>query len=135
MTLILCFICFMLKGRESNIVIFSCVRAAGSKGIGFLSDVRRMNVALTRAKHFLFVIARCSSIVTNPYWRDLVDYANENRAIIKVPLLRLQSFPDLKTLEPTLPSRKGRLVPSTYREEIENASDDSEDREVAALFE
>jgi superfamily I DNA and/or RNA helicase len=43
----------LFQGREANIVIYSCVRAAGSKGIGFLSDVRRTNVALTRGKHFL----------------------------------------------------------------------------------
>ena len=73
------------QGREANIVIFSAVRAAGSKGIGFLSDVRRMNVALTRAKHFLFVIARCQSIVVNPYWRDLVQHARESRAVVSVP--------------------------------------------------
>ena len=35
------------QGRESGVVIYSCVRAGG-KGIGFLSDVQRMNVALTR---------------------------------------------------------------------------------------
>lgn len=75
------------QGREANIVIFSAVRAAGSHGIGFLSDVRRMNVALTRAKHFLFVIARCKSIVVNPYWKDLVDHARESRAVVTVPLL------------------------------------------------
>jgi len=89
------------QGREANIVIFSCVRAAGSKGIGFLSDVRRMNVALTRAKHFLFVIARCSSIVVNPYWRDLVDHARETNAVIKVPFTRhgqAYTFPELSTL-------------------------------------
>ncbi len=89
------------QGREANIVIFSCVRAAGSKGIGFLSDVRRMNVALTRAKHFLFVIARCSSIDVNPYWRDLVTHAREKDAVIKVPFDRRGqsfSFPDLRTL-------------------------------------
>ena len=73
------------QGREANIVIFSCVRAAGSHGIGFLSDVRRMNVALTRAKHFLFVIARCRSIVVNPYWRDLVAHAHETNAVVPVP--------------------------------------------------
>jgi senataxin len=32
------------QGREASIVIFSAVRAAGSRGIGFLADVRRMNV-------------------------------------------------------------------------------------------
>ena len=73
------------QGREANIVIFSAVRAAGSHGIGFLSDVRRMNVALTRAKHFLFVIARCKSIVVNPYWKDLVEHARDTNAVVTVP--------------------------------------------------
>ena len=76
------------QGREANVVIFSAVRAAGSHGIGFLSDVRRMNVALTRAKHFLFVIARCNSIVVNPYWNDLVQHARENQAVLHVPILQ-----------------------------------------------
>merc|ERR1719215_1174278 len=76
------------QGREADIVIFSCVRASGSKGVGFLSDVRRMNVALTRAKHFLFVICRCESIVVNPYWRELVDHAKQINAIVKVPINR-----------------------------------------------
>ena len=74
------------QGREAKIVVFSAVRAAGSNGIGFLSDVRRMNVALTRAKHFLFVIARCDSVVVNPYWADLIKHAQETRAIVHVPV-------------------------------------------------
>lgn len=73
------------QGKESPIVILSCVRASPEGGgIGFLSDVQRMNVALTRAKHFLFVIARCESIVVNPYWRDFVGNAREQGAILKV---------------------------------------------------
>jgi senataxin len=75
------------QGREANIVIFSAVRAGGSRGIGFLSDVRRMNVALTRAKYFLFVIARCASVVVNPYWSDLIQHARETNAVIRVPIL------------------------------------------------
>lgn len=76
------------QGREANIVIFSAVRASGSKGIGFLSDVRRMNVALTRAKNFLFVIARVESIIQNPYWKDLVEHARETSAVVHVPAMR-----------------------------------------------
>ena len=61
------------QGREAKIVIFSAVRAAGSHGIGFLSDVRRMNVALTRAKHFLFVICfiLCSPGTVETYDKKL----------------------------------------------------------------
>lgn len=65
----------------------------GGSGIGFLSDVKRMNVALTRAKHFLFVIARQKSIVVNPYWRKLVGYARTRAAIIQVPIDRQKSQP------------------------------------------
>lgn len=40
------------QGREADVVIFSCVRARSSGGgsIGFLADVRRMNVGITRAR-------------------------------------------------------------------------------------
>lgn len=87
------------QGREANIVIFSCVRAAGSKGIGFLSDVRRMNVALTRAKHFLFVIARCDSICVNPYWDQLVKDARNNQAVVSVPRSFVDSEDPLSQLQ------------------------------------
>jgi senataxin len=75
------------QGREAKIVIFSAVRASGSHGIGFLSDVRRMNVALTRAKHFLFVIINVATVAVNPYWGDLVQHARETMAVVKVPML------------------------------------------------
>ena len=48
-----------LQGKEADVVLFSCVRAhdggpagggGGSRGVGFLADVRRMNVGLTRAR-------------------------------------------------------------------------------------
>jgi len=100
------------QGRESSIVIYSCVRAGDKgSGIGFLSDVQRMNVALTRAKNFLFVIARRRSIMVNPYWRDLISYAREKNAIIQVPINRqlrsrtnnnerMELFPNLVRLAP-----------------------------------
>ena len=116
------------QGREANIVIFSCVRAAGSRGIGFLSDVRRMNVALTRAKNFLFVIARCSSITVNPYWRDLVEHARETEAVIQVPFTGSRqsfSFPDLSTLKAIEPLQKPAL-PGTRKKQKAEGSDSTE---------
>lgn len=51
-----------------------------------------MNVALTRAKNFMFVIARRRSIIINPYWRDLVNYARDKNSMIRVPINRQQRF-------------------------------------------
>ena len=122
------------QGREANIVIFSCVRAAGSQGIGFLSDVRRMNVAITRAKFFLFVIARCKSIVVNPYWREFVNHARSNRAVVPVPMLGAQqAFPDLKTLRGAAPPPRP-IVPVAKKQRAEAKGrpkdDDEEDGEL-----
>lgn len=54
------------QGREKDIVIFNCVRAnklntlQGS--LGFLTDKRRLNVAITRPKHFLFMIGNAKTL-------------------------------------------------------------------------
>jgi senataxin len=60
------------QGREKSVILFSCVRT--SRNIGFLSDERRLNVALTRAKHALIMVGRCAPLSAdcNPVWRDLI---------------------------------------------------------------
>lgn len=56
-----------LQGREADIVIFSCVRAKSraegdAPGVGFLADVRRMNVALTRARRALWIVGHSETL-------------------------------------------------------------------------
>jgi senataxin len=63
------------QGRESEVIIFSCVRASDSGGIGFLQDIRRMNVGLTRAKSSLWVLGNSGSLVKGKYWKMLVEDA------------------------------------------------------------
>jgi len=62
------------QGREKDIIIISCVRGGG-KEIGFLNDYRRMNVAITRAKHFLWVIGNAETLETNGDWKAFIDFA------------------------------------------------------------
>ena len=62
------------QGRESEVIIFSCVRAS-NKGIGFLSDIRRMNVGITRAKSSLWVLGNSMSLMQGEYWSKLIQDA------------------------------------------------------------
>uniref|UniRef100_A0A175YEM1 DNA2/NAM7 helicase-like C-terminal domain-containing protein n=1 Tax=Daucus carota subsp. sativus TaxID=79200 RepID=A0A175YEM1_DAUCS len=49
------------QGREKDVAIFSCVRASKDKGIGFVSDSRRMNVGITRARSSVWLCLYNSS--------------------------------------------------------------------------
>lgn len=67
------------QGRESEVIIFSCVRASPAGGIGFLQDIRRMNVGLTRAKSSLWVLGNSQSLMRGEFWKKLVVDAQERK--------------------------------------------------------
>ena len=70
------------QGKEKDIIIISCVRANG-KGLGFVTDVRRMNVALTRARCSLFVLGHDLSLSRNKVWEELLDDAHKRGCYVK----------------------------------------------------
>ena len=71
------------QGRESEVIIFSCVRASPAGGIGFLQDVRRMNVGLTRAKSSLWVLGNSESLMRGEFWQKLVIDSRQRRCYIQ----------------------------------------------------
>lgn len=62
------------QGQEYPMIIVSLVRSNSDGNIGFLSDVRRMNVALTRAKEKLIVIGDSSTIGSHKFYKTFLDY-------------------------------------------------------------
>ncbi len=62
------------QGREKEAVVISLVRSNPKGEIGFLSDVRRTNVALTRARRKLVVVGDSATLAADPFYRRLVEY-------------------------------------------------------------
>lgn len=61
------------QGREAEAVVVDLVRSNADAEIGFLSDTRRMNVALTRARRQLIVIGDSATISHHPYYAAFLD--------------------------------------------------------------
>jgi superfamily I DNA and/or RNA helicase len=66
------------QGREKEIIIFSAVRANAAGEIGFLSDKRRLNVAITRARRGLIVLGNPTTLRHDGTWRSYLDWAEEH---------------------------------------------------------
>jgi ATP-dependent RNA/DNA helicase IGHMBP2 len=62
------------QGQEKEIIILSLVRSNDDSNIGFLKDYRRMNVAMTRAKEQLFVIADSATIGADHFYSAFLAY-------------------------------------------------------------
>lgn len=80
------------QGREVDILVLSTVRASSSSSqlnvnlnsIGFVSDVRRMNVALTRAKLSLWIFGNARTLQSDDNWGALLKDTRERNLVISV---------------------------------------------------
>ena len=80
------------QGREKDVIIASTVRASEGS-IGFLSDIRRMNVMLTRARTNMWIVGHRSTLAKDPSspWSQLINHIDKQDRIVHVTK-PLQSF-------------------------------------------
>lgn len=79
------------QGREKDYILVSCVRSSETQGIGFLSDPRRLNVALTRARLGVILFGNPRVLSKNPLWAALLLHFKEYECLVEGPLNNLQS--------------------------------------------
>ncbi len=72
------------QGREKEMIIFSAVRSNDQNNIGFLRDLRRLNVALTRAKRKMIFIGDSSTISKNDAYVKLLKYIQKSGLYYKL---------------------------------------------------
>ena len=62
------------QGQERDVIFISLVRANDQGQIGFLGDLRRMNVAITRARMKLVILGEAATLARHPFYANLLAY-------------------------------------------------------------
>jgi superfamily I DNA and/or RNA helicase len=66
------------QGQERDVIAISLVRSNDKGEIGFLSDIRRTNVAMTRAKRKLIMVGDSATLCSHSFYSKLIDYVQAN---------------------------------------------------------
>jgi len=105
------------QGRELDVVVISCVRSGAR--VGFLSDMRRLNVALTRAKDVLYVVGNLERLAAAcAGWRTLVADAKERNLCFH----GLDALYPPATLQPPKKRKRGEIDLDTLLYDIETTA-------------
>ena len=62
------------QGQERDVIAISFVRSNDKSEVGFLGDIRRTNVAMTRARKKLIMIGDSATLGSHSFYNDLLDY-------------------------------------------------------------
>ena len=65
------------QGQERDVIFISLVRANDEGQIGFLGDLRRMNVAMTRARMKLVILGDAATLGRHAFYRKLLEHIRE----------------------------------------------------------
>lgn len=73
------------QGQERDVILISMVRGNDEGRIGFLGDLRRMNVAITRARMKLIILGDTSTLSHTPFYRKLIDHVTTHGRMLVIP--------------------------------------------------
>jgi superfamily I DNA and/or RNA helicase len=65
------------QGQERDIIAISFVRSNDKSEVGFLGDIRRTNVAMTRAKKKLIMVGDSATLGSHPFYLEVLDYVQQ----------------------------------------------------------
>ncbi len=65
------------QGQERDVIAISFVRSNDKSEVGFLGDIRRTNVAMTRARKKLIMIGDSATLASHTFYSDLIDYVQQ----------------------------------------------------------
>mmetsp|Transcript_97527 Transcript_97527/g.173686 ORF Transcript_97527/g.173686 Transcript_97527/m.173686 type:complete len:1578 (+) Transcript_97527:459-5192(+) len=69
------------QGEESDIIVISLVRSNRARQMGFLAVDNRINVALTRARHGMFIVGNSDMLQTHTLWKQIIEELNTDQSI------------------------------------------------------
>ena len=72
------------QGQERDVIMISLVRANDKGRIGFLGDLRRMNVAITRARMKLMILGDAPTLTRHVFYKEVYEYIRENGQVVDV---------------------------------------------------
>ena len=72
------------QGREKEVIILSLVRSNREGDLGFLRDMRRLNVSLTRAKRKLIVVGDCETLRVHPVYRRYIEFVGKRGRVVSL---------------------------------------------------
>jgi superfamily I DNA and/or RNA helicase len=87
------------QGQERDIILISLVRANDEGQIGFLRDLRRMNVAITRARMKLIILGDSVTMTSHPFYKKLYHFIHSESPEKIEDLEGLDSLDGLENLD------------------------------------
>ncbi len=72
------------QGQERDVIVISLVRDNAEGSIGFLRDLRRMNVAMTRARMKLIIVGNAETLGRHRFYRALIEHIKEHGEFVAV---------------------------------------------------